>query len=161
MFKKLEVLPPFSLVKYKTVIFMYKVFYYLVPTNISSHFTHIVCRSSYLCHSVDLFKKSEVLPPFHLVRYKTAIFIYKVFHNLVPTNILSHFTHIVCKSCYFCHSEDMFKKLEVLPLIHLVKYKTAIFMYKVFCDLVPTNILSHFTHIVCKVATCVILQTCL
>ena len=47
-----------------------------------------------------------------------------------------------------CHSADIFKKLEVLPLFHLVKYKTAIFMYNVFYDLVPTNILSHFTHIV-------------
>ena len=41
----------------------------------------------------------------------------------------------------------MFRKLEVLPLFHLVKYKTAIFMYKVFHNLVPANILSHFTHI--------------
>ena len=101
-----------------------------------------------MCHSADIFKKLEVLPLFHLVRYKTAIVIYKVFHNLVPTNILSCFTHIVCKSYYLCHSEDMFKKLEVLPLFHLVKYKTAIFMHKVFYDLTPTNILSHFTHIV-------------
>ena len=46
-----------------------------------------------------------------------------------------------------CHSADLFKKLEVLSLFHLVKYKTAIFMYKVFYDLVPANILSHFTHI--------------
>ena len=38
-------------------------------------------------------------------------------------------------------------KLEVLPLFHLVKYKTAIFMYKVFYNIVPANILSHFTHI--------------
>ena len=54
----------------------------------------IVCKSSYLCHSADLLKKLEVLPLFHLVTYKTAIFIYKVFYNLVPANILSHFTHI-------------------------------------------------------------------
>ena len=54
----------------------------------------IVCKSSYLCHSADLFKKFEVLPLFHLVKYKTAIFIYKVFYNLVPANILSHFTHV-------------------------------------------------------------------
>ena len=86
---------------------------------------------------------------------------YKVFCDLTPTNILSHFTHIVCKSSYLCNSADLFKKLEVLPLFHLVKYKTAIFMYKAFCDLVPTNILSHFTHIVRKEATCVIQQTCL
>ena len=31
-------------------------------------------------------------------------------------------------------------KLEVLPLFHLVKYKTAIFMYKVFYNLFPANI---------------------
>ena len=54
----------------------------------------IVCKSSYLCHPADLFKKIEVLPLFHLVKYKAAIFMYKVFYNLVPTNILSHFTHI-------------------------------------------------------------------
>ena len=54
---------------------------------------------------------------------------------------------IVCKSSYLCHSADLFKKLEVLSLFHLVKYKTAIFMYKVFYGLVPANILSHFTHI--------------
>ena len=47
-----------------------------------------------------------------------------------------------------CHSADIFKKLEVLPLFHLVKYKTAIFMYNVFYDLVNTNILSHFSHVV-------------
>ena len=54
----------------------------------------IVCKSSYLCHSAELFKKLEVLPLFHLAKYKTAIFMYKVFYNLVPANILSHFTHI-------------------------------------------------------------------
>ena len=54
---------------------------------------------------------------------------------------------IVCKSSYLCHSAELFRKLEVLPLLHLVKYKTAIFMYKVFYNLVPANILSHFTHI--------------
>ena len=54
----------------------------------------IVCKSSYLCHSAELFRKLEVLPLFHLVKYKTAIFMYKVFYNLVPANILSHFTHI-------------------------------------------------------------------
>ena len=125
-------LPLFHLVKYKTAIFMYKVFCDLVPTNISSHFTHIVCKSSCLCNSADFFKKLKVLPLFHLVKYRTAISMQKVFHNLVPTNILSHFTHIVCKSSYLCHSTDMFKKLEVLPLFHLVKYKTAMFIYNVF-----------------------------
>ena len=54
----------------------------------------IVCKSSYLCHSAELFRKLEVLPLFHLVKYKTAIFMYKVFYNLVPANILSYFTHI-------------------------------------------------------------------
>ena len=54
----------------------------------------IVCKSSYLCHSAELLMKLEVLPLFHLVKYKTAIFMHKVFHNLVPANILSHFTHI-------------------------------------------------------------------
>ena len=54
----------------------------------------IVCKSSYLCHSAELFRELEVLPLFHLVKYKTAIFMYKVFYNLVPANILSHFTHI-------------------------------------------------------------------
>ena len=101
-----------------------------------------------MCHSADLFKKLEVLPLFHLVKYKTAIFMHKVFYDLTPTNILSHFTHIVCKSSYLCHSADLFKKLEVLPLFHLVKYKTAISMYKTFSDIVPTIILSHFIHIV-------------
>ena len=46
-----------------------------------------------------------------------------------------------------CDIQQLFRKLEVLPLFHLVKYKTAIFMYKVFYNLVPANILSHFTHI--------------
>ena len=54
----------------------------------------IVFKSSYLCHSAELFRILEVLPLFHLVKYKTAIFMYKVFYNLVPANILSHFTHI-------------------------------------------------------------------
>ena len=54
----------------------------------------IVRKSSYLCHSADLFEKLEVLSLFHLVKYKTAIFMHKVFYNLVPVNILSHFTHI-------------------------------------------------------------------
>ena len=38
---KLEVLPLFQLVKYKTAIFMHNVFYVLVPANILSHFTHV------------------------------------------------------------------------------------------------------------------------
>ena len=108
----------------------------------------LCCKSSYLCRSADIFKKLEVLPLFHLVRYKAAIFLHNEFYYLVPTNILSHFTHIVCKSSYLCHSADLFRKLEVQPIFHLVKYKTAIFVYKVFYELVPTNILSHFTHIV-------------
>ena len=54
----------------------------------------ITCKSSYLCHSTAFFMKLEVLSLFHLVRYKTAIFMYKVFNNLVPANLLSHFTHI-------------------------------------------------------------------
>ena len=163
LLKKLEVLPLIHLVKYKTAMFIYNVFHDYVPTNITIITIHnsqfitiyhnsliLCCKSSYLCNSADLFKKLEVLPLFHLVKYKTAIFVYKVFCDLVPTNILSHFTHIVCNSSYLCNSADMFKKLEVLPLLHLVKYKTAISMYKEFCDIVPTNILSHFIHIVCK-----------
>ena len=54
---------------------------------------------------------------------------------------------IECESSYLYHSADLFKKLEVLSLVHLVRYKTAIFMPKVFHDLVPANISSHFTHI--------------
>ena len=54
----------------------------------------IACRSSYLCHSAELLMKLEVLPLFHLIKYKTAIYMYKVFNNLVPANISSHFTHI-------------------------------------------------------------------
>ena len=65
--------------------------------------------------------KLEILPLFHLVRYKAAIFLHNEFYYLVPTNILSHFTHIVCKSSYLCHSADMFKKLEVLPPFSLSK----------------------------------------
>ena len=72
-------------------------------------------HSSYLCNSADLLKKLEILPLFHLERYKAAIFLHNELYYLVPTNILSHFTHIVCKSSYLCHSADMFKKLEVLP----------------------------------------------
>ena len=68
----------------------------------------IVCKSSYLCHSADLFKKLEVLYLFHLVKYKTAIFMYKVFYNLVPANILSHFTHV-----YYVYSTRQYKKLCV------------------------------------------------
>ena len=41
LLRKLEVLPLFYLINYKTVIFMYNVFYYIFPTNISSSFTHI------------------------------------------------------------------------------------------------------------------------
>ena len=110
-------------------ISMYKVFYDLVHTNILSHFTQTVCNGSYLCHSSYLFKKLEVLPLFHLANHKTVIFMYKVFNDLVPTNILSHFAHIVSKSSYWYHSADLLRKLVVLSLFHLVKYKTVIFMY--------------------------------
>ena len=72
MFMKLEVLPPFHVAKYKTAIFMYNVFYDLVHTNILSHFNNIVCKSSYLCRSAELFKKMEVLPPFHLVKIQNS-----------------------------------------------------------------------------------------
>ena len=54
----------------------------------------IVCKSSYLCHSADFFMKLEVLSLFLLAKYKTEIFMYKVFYNFVSANILSHFTHI-------------------------------------------------------------------
>ena len=127
---------------------MYKVFCDLVPTNILSHFTHIVCKSSYLCHSADMFKKLEVLPLIHLVKYKTGC-LYTMY-SMTKSLLIFHHTSLIlcCKSSYLCNSADLFKKLKVLPLFHLVKYKTAIFMYKVFYYLVPTNISSHFTHIV-------------
>ena len=78
-----------------------------------------------MCHSADIFKKLEVLPLFHLVKYKTAIFMYNVFYDLVPTNILSHFTHIVCKSSYLCNLADLFKTLEVLPPFSLSKIQNS------------------------------------
>ena len=51
---------------------------------------------------------------------------------------------IACKSSYVCHSAELFKELEVLPLFHLVKYKTAIFMHRLFYYLVPNNIYHTF-----------------
>ena len=76
--------------------------------------------SSYLCHSADLFMKLEVLPLFHLVKYKTTIFIYKVFYNLVPANILSHFTHVSnvhstrqCKNLYVHYARTKHKQMYV------------------------------------------------
>ena len=38
--------------------------------------------------------------------------------------------HIVCKSSYLYHSEDLLKKLKVLRFFDLEKHKPGIFMYK-------------------------------
>ena len=68
----------------------------------------IECMSSYSFHSADLFKKLEVLSLFHLVRYKTAIFMHILLHDLVSANISSHVTHISN-----VHSTIQYKNLYV------------------------------------------------
>ena len=43
----------------------------------------LVCKTGYLEHTAELFKSLYVLPFYDLVKYKIAIFMYKVFHKTI------------------------------------------------------------------------------
>ena len=51
----------------------------------------LVCKTGYLEHTVELFKSMYVLPFYDLLRYKIAIFMYKVFHKTLPMTVLMLF----------------------------------------------------------------------
>ena len=51
----------------------------------------VVCKTSYLEHTAELFKSLYVLPFYDLLKYKMAIFMYKVFHKTLPMTVLMLF----------------------------------------------------------------------
>ena len=51
----------------------------------------LVCKTGYLEHTAELFKSLYVLPFYDLVKYKIAIFMYKVFHKTLPMTVLMLF----------------------------------------------------------------------
>ena len=53
---------------------------------------------------------------------------------------------IVCKANFLDHTAVLFKTLKTLPLFLLIKFRTAIFMYKVYNQILPPNLLNNFTH---------------
>ena len=51
----------------------------------------LVCKTGYLEHTVELFNSLYVLPFYDLIKYKIAIFLYKVFHKTLPMTVLMPF----------------------------------------------------------------------
>ena len=51
----------------------------------------LLCKTGYLEHTAELFKSLNVLPFYDLVKYKIAIFMYKVFHKTLPMTVLMLF----------------------------------------------------------------------
>ena len=51
----------------------------------------LVCKTGYLEHTAELFKSLCVLPFYDLVKYKIAIFMYKVFHKTLLMTVLMLF----------------------------------------------------------------------
>ena len=51
----------------------------------------LVCKTGYLEHIAELVKSLYVLPFHDLIKYKIAIFTYKVFHRTLPMTVLMLF----------------------------------------------------------------------
>lgn len=52
---------------------------------------------------------------------------------------------IVCKAKYLDHTTLLFNSLKTLPFFQLIKFRTAIYMYKVFNKMLPLNLQHYFT----------------
>ena len=55
----------------------------------------VVCKSNFLDHTLILFKNLCTLPLFDLIKPRTAIFIHKVYYNLLPLSLLEYFLHTI------------------------------------------------------------------
>ena len=65
--------------------------------------------------------------------------------NLHPLYIKQkHVIRLVCKTGYLEHTAEWSKNLYVLPFYDLIKYKIAIFMYKVYHKTIPMTVLMLF-----------------
>ena len=51
----------------------------------------LVCKTGYLEHTVELLRSLYVLPFYDLIRYKIAIFMYKIYHETLPMTALMLF----------------------------------------------------------------------
>ena len=51
----------------------------------------LVCKTGYLEHTAELLKSQYVLSFYDLIKYKIAIFMYKVNHNTLPMTVLMLF----------------------------------------------------------------------
>ena len=51
----------------------------------------LLCKTGYLEHTAELFKSLYVLHFYDLIKYKIAIFMYKVFHKTLPMTVLMLF----------------------------------------------------------------------
>ena len=52
----------------------------------------LVCKTGYIEHTAELFTSLYVLPFYDLMKYKIAIFMYKVYHKTLPMTVLMLFT---------------------------------------------------------------------
>ena len=63
-------------------------------------------------------------------------------HNLHPSYVIQkRVIRLVCKTGYLKHTVELFRSLYVLPFYDFIKYKIAIFMYKVFHKSLPMTVL--------------------
>ena len=51
------------------------------------------CKSNLLDHTSVLFKNIHTIHLFYLIKFRTAIPVYNVYYNLLPLNLLEHFSH--------------------------------------------------------------------
>ena len=53
----------------------------------------LMSKSGYLDHTENLFQSLNMLPFFHLIKYKIAIFMYEVYYKMLPLTTLNIFCH--------------------------------------------------------------------
>ena len=76
----------------------------------------------------------------------------EVLGNDYKTNLMSLYLlqkkaiHVVCKNNLLDHTLILFSSLCTLPLSDLIWLRSAMFMCKVYYDLLPLNLLEHFLH---------------
>ena len=118
---------------------------------------HIVKVNTKLCKSISIiYRASRLLNSNALYTLYCTLFLpylsycIEVWGNTYKTNIVPLFLkqkkviRIICKAKYLDHTSELFHKLNVLNVFHIIEQKTAIFMYKAYHLLLPYNLQKYF-----------------
>ena len=57
------------------------------------HLIRLITKSGYMDHTANRLQSMNILPFFHLIKYMIAIFMYKLYHKMLPSTIQKLFTH--------------------------------------------------------------------